>query len=404
MIQKHNTVRKCADTVVGSRAFTLVELLVVIAIIGMLIALLLPAVQAAREAARRMQCLNHLKQVGLAVHNFHDTNDAIPTITVYAQRLGTSILIYPYIEQIALYQICTSCELDFLGRAAESPQITWDISATSSPGAPNGRWFSGDEYPAGHAPICDDQRASLSGVPIYRCPSSLGNHKMNTSAAADLLRGPLTDYAPLIAKINTPSDQSPGRTSEDSFMVAGADGSDRDQGTWFSPFKIPNRLRWNNGANLATATGIDESFNHGNRITHWTFGNDMSWWQDGTSNQVLFSEKHIPAWAMHGSSLEAAMWNGTHMWGTAGDYSLGYARLVTDHPNVIASGPNDPATSDAGTKPSGAGVGQKRLGSSHPNVINALFGDGSVRGIPKTVNPMTMWRLTHVSDGNVVSL
>jgi prepilin-type N-terminal cleavage/methylation domain-containing protein/prepilin-type processing-associated H-X9-DG protein len=112
---------RCSSLLCRRRGFTLVELLVVIAIIGILIALLLPAVQSAREAARRTQCTNQLKQLGLASHNYHDARKRLPPAIEIANAtagatdllstyrnpgFGPNWLVHllPYFEQSALYE------------------------------------------------------------------------------------------------------------------------------------------------------------------------------------------------------------------------------------------------------------------------------------------------------------
>lgn len=126
-------------------AFTLVELLVVIAIIGVLIALLLPAVQAAREAARRMQCSNNFKQWGIALHNYHDSYDSLPaggqkknrgatwaTVddTRY-DRLGTgpTVALFPFMEQQARYDSILSHAESIPGSGSYT--TWWVLNGTS---------------------------------------------------------------------------------------------------------------------------------------------------------------------------------------------------------------------------------------------------------------------------------
>lgn len=148
------------------RGFTLIELLVVIAIIAILIALLLPAVQQAREAARRSQCKNNLKQLGLALHNYHDTHRVFPPAAINPGSLNCSSV---YAQDNILNHTCFQMMLPFLDQAPLYNLYNWSI--------PSG--------PAKHsscshtAPATTSNQFSVidSNLGVFLCPSDPGTPK-----------------------------------------------------------------------------------------------------------------------------------------------------------------------------------------------------------------------------------
>ena len=322
--------------------FTLVELLVVIAIIGILIAMLLPAVQAAREAARRSQCTNNLKQLGLGTHNFHDVFKKFPPAVMMntsvnnpadaGQNFGPNwaVVILPYIEQKPLFDTVSTSVKAYMTTPGEN---AW-------------------------------RAVRSTNLTVLRCPSDTGGDNQYSGQGGNWARG---NYA--------------ANAGPSMFWVG-----DAVNGT--SPLTprvgSPTGGGYFTGATAAGVMGCNSEY---------TFANIT----DGTSNTVLFDEVRI------GPTVTDL--RGTWALGQVGASIIGGAgRDDTPYPNFNLSGGDDiqgctdDTTAGMGCC-SGCGNWQVVARSRHPGGVLSCLVDGSVRFIANTIGKDRWYYMHSAADG-----
>jgi len=377
--------RKCHSIELRHRnaAFTLVELLVVIAIIGMLIALLLPAVQAAREAARRMQCTNHLKQIGLTVHSFHDARQGLPPISVAPTSYSVHMLLYPYMEQSTSWDFIESRPKDNINTG----RLFWrsDWAEEQLPGRPanvgfpgGGNWPPAADRASDGVSLSDARKRALASVSIFYCPSRRGG----STYVDTFMPGPVSDYVVPVGTALPPAWGGPG-------IFWGG-----DNWHWHSE---PNNFGWHGEFHwgpfrVANASGS----NHIERAKNWRPRDRFAWWSDGTSNQIVFGEKHLRPDEFGRCEPDTGTNHMNDNGNNAVDCSYFYShenmyagsgRGVMARPRQLSRGPSDETTWTDGN----SGVRQNRaFGSAHPGVSNFVFGDGAVRAISISVQQDTL--------------
>jgi len=362
------------------RGFTLIELLVVIAIIGVLIALLLPAVQAAREAARRAQCTNNLKQIGLAIHNYESSNGSFPLGGVSTNNFGAwtgtdnclswRALVLPFMEagnvaNAVNFSISMSGGNTINPAAGITAWVTVNNSwlCPSDPDVKNGKRPSGNvdanngQYPIGNPPIDPSTGQPSAIVPVSNYAGSFGdnyaigmlqnggNNPWETTCTATL--------GPGQPRIGWPGFWG---TTYDCAITAAGSGS------------LRGIFDYRTGQITKIADIID-----------------------GTSNTILAGEV-LPA---QGADNNFYMFNGS----TAG---------TTIPLNLDTSG--TPLTQAGCTASFGAGTqwncrfsySNKGFKSKHPGGANMLFSDGSVKFLKSTVNRVTYAAIGSKGGGEVV--
>lgn len=330
--------------------FTLVELLVVIAIIGILVALLLPAVQAAREAARRMSCSNNLKQQGLALHNYHDTYKVFPPALMGSGRYNNAA----YHAARGNIKNTTGWAMllpFFEGTAAHS---RYDFGVCSSQSSPYGIPVSG----------LDTVNDGLFNAryPILECPSHA-------------VAGQLSDYLP-----GTTDFYSRRNARRTSYLFSTGVFTDYD--------------------NTFEATGAD--------VRRGAFGNDgaanFSAITDGTSNSIAIGE------AAGGGGLRTKTSSHYGPWGLVGTHTCCHGRIVSASTTAVNPTTteinNYPRDWHVNAVWGGTDVLKRTyawvFNSFHPGGAQFALCDGSVRFLPQTMSYNVLCHMAYIADGNAV--
>jgi prepilin-type N-terminal cleavage/methylation domain-containing protein/prepilin-type processing-associated H-X9-DG protein len=338
--------------------FTLIELLVVIAIIAVLIALLLPAVQAAREAARRAQCTNNLKQLGLALHNYHSAVGSFPmgSTTAYSDpgvqtTWGTwsaQSLMLPYLEQTQVYNAINFDWTNWYDVGAPINSTAWNLNLVS-----------------------------------FYCPSDGQTGQFNNNNYFGSI-GTTTDYSG--GTVSNPNGSSTGIFSHLlTFSIANVtDGTSNTIA--FSEGLVgtvpSQQMRWRDDLSSAAGQG--------------------AYLYDANSNMqlVLTDLQTCSTWWTQKTNLPTVANSHGFRWGVGDPGDSLFQTLVP--PNSVTY-PWADCRMDCGPTCGAVFSGYHNATSNHPGGVNVTFADGSVRFVQSSISMTTWWALGTKANGEVVS-
>jgi prepilin-type N-terminal cleavage/methylation domain-containing protein/prepilin-type processing-associated H-X9-DG protein len=370
------------------RGFTLIELLVVIAIIAVLIALLLPAVQSAREAARRAQCTNNLKQIGLALHNYHTTNDVFPLGTsfnpvdtandpgVWASWSAQALML-GYLEQTPLYN-AINFNWGPLATGSTTSDGTGGINTTATHTLIPSFVCPSDPYCGGGQQNINDYASCFgtTGLPLYivnwNAPGGPPFYNQQPSGST----GMFTFAIPYGVKHCT--DGTSNTVAYAEWLVG--DG----RGAALGGANPPSRYRGNLMSGVSS-TGVDPG----------------TLYDAYTNPQTVFANLQLCSDQFRTTTVGITDLKGWR-WGLgASGYSM-FNSLQTpnDHQYPIGGCRENYAQGSNSWPDASFSVG---AASNHPGGCNVLFADGSVRFVKDSINRMTWWALGTKGNGEVIS-